>query len=155
LKSCSGFCARLRIDRVGCFTYSEVEGAHANLLPGAVPQRIKEERRARLMAAQEEISRLKLERKIGKTLEVLVDESHGSHAIARSSADAPEIDGIVRVQGNGLRWESSRVCSLPAATRTICTRESPRNRRHSRTLLARFRERRNSVTPSFSVPLRL
>lgn len=55
------------------------------------------------MAAQEEISRLKLERKIGKTLEVLVDESHGSHAIARSSADAPEIDGIVRVQGNGLR----------------------------------------------------
>ena len=73
------FLEEAQLDRVGCFAYSPVEGASANALPGHVPGEIKEERR------------------IGKTLSVLVDEVHADGALARSSADAPEIDGIVHV----------------------------------------------------------
>jgi ribosomal protein S12 methylthiotransferase len=92
-----GFLEEAQLDRVGCFAYSAVEGAAANALPGALPEKVKEERRARFMALQEKISAQRLRRKVGKTLTVLVDEVKADDAIARSSADAPEIDGVVHV----------------------------------------------------------
>jgi ribosomal protein S12 methylthiotransferase len=91
------FLEQAELDRVGCFAYSPVEGAAANALPDPVPEPVKEERRARLMQHQARISARRLERKIGKTLTVLVDEVVAQGAIARSSADAPEIDGVVHV----------------------------------------------------------
>ncbi|HEX4780904.1 MAG TPA: 30S ribosomal protein S12 methylthiotransferase RimO [Usitatibacter sp.] len=93
------FLEEARLDRVGCFAYSPVEGAAANSLEGAVPDEVKEERRARFMRTQEAISAAKLARKVGRRLEVLVDEVEGARAIARSAADAPEIDGVVHVTG--------------------------------------------------------
>jgi len=88
-----------RLDRVGAFTYSEVEGAVANDLPNHVPEDIKQERYERLMALQQDISAQKLQEKVGKTLMVLVDEIDDEEGIAicRSYADAPEIDGHVYV----------------------------------------------------------
>ena len=91
------FLAEARLDRVGCFAYSPVEGAQANGLPHAVPEAVKEERRARFMEAQAAISRGKLAAKVGRAMEVLVDEVQGTKAVARSAADAPEIDGVVRI----------------------------------------------------------
>jgi ribosomal protein S12 methylthiotransferase len=85
------------LDRVGCFEYSPVEGAAANALPGRVPDEVKAERRARFMAVQERVSARRLERRVGTTMRVLVDEVTGAKAVARSSADAPEIDGVVRI----------------------------------------------------------
>ena len=95
------FLDEAQLDRVGCFAYSPVEGAGANALPGPVPEPVKEERRARFMARQEAISAAKLARKVGRTMEVLVDDVQGTTAVARSAADAPEIDGVVRVTGAG------------------------------------------------------
>jgi ribosomal protein S12 methylthiotransferase len=92
------FLEEAQLDRVGCFAYSAVEGAAANALPGHVPEEIKAERRARFMKLQERISARRLERRIGKTLTVLVDEVAAGGAVARSSADAPEIDGVVHVE---------------------------------------------------------
>ena len=88
-----------RLDRVGAFTYSEIEGAAANDLPNPVPEAIKQQRYERLMALQQQISAEKLAEKIGKTLKVLVDEidEEENIAICRSYADAPEIDGHVYV----------------------------------------------------------
>jgi len=93
------FLDEAQLDRVGCFAYSPVEGARANELPGALPEEVKEERRARFMRLQAAISRDKLARKVGRTFDVLVDETAGALAIARSAADAPEIDGVVKVKG--------------------------------------------------------
>jgi ribosomal protein S12 methylthiotransferase len=93
------FLREAELDRVGCFAYSPVEGAKANDLPDAVPEEVKEERRARFMEVQADISREKLRRKVGKTLEILVDAVEGAKTIGRSMADAPEIDGVVRVKG--------------------------------------------------------
>ncbi len=92
------FLAEARLDRVGCFAYSPVEGAKANELPDAVPEEVREERRGRLMQLQEKISAERLQEKVGRTIRVLVDEVTDSHAVARSSADAPEIDGLVYVE---------------------------------------------------------
>ena len=88
-----------RLDRVGCFTYSEIEGAVANELPNPVPENIKQERYERFMAVAQAISEQKLQEKVGKTLTVLVDEIDDEEniAICRSYADAPEIDGHVYV----------------------------------------------------------
>ena len=86
-----------QLDRVGCFAYSPVEGAAANSLPDPVPEEVKEERRARFMAVQEKISVARLSRKVGRRMAVLVDEVQKNRAIARSSADAPEIDGVVYI----------------------------------------------------------
>ena len=94
------FLQQAQLDRVGCFTYSPVSGARANQLPGQVPAEIKEQRKARLMAVQEKISAARLKRKIGTTLQVLVDKVDGEGVVARSAADAPEIDGIVRVNSS-------------------------------------------------------
>jgi ribosomal protein S12 methylthiotransferase len=91
------FLEEAQLDRVGCFAFSPVEGASANALPDALPDEVREERRARFMAAQEKISAQRLKRKVGRTLTVLVDEADGNQAVGRSSADAPEIDGVVHV----------------------------------------------------------
>jgi len=85
------------LDRVGAFAFSPVEGAAANELPGALPEEVREERRLRLMAHQEDISTRRLERRIGQTIQVLVDDVDEEGAIARSMGDAPEIDGVVYV----------------------------------------------------------
>ena len=85
------------LDRVGCFAYSPVEGAAANALPGHVPEEVKQERRARFMTLQEKVSARRLKRRVGKTCTVLVDEVGPEGAVARSNADAPEIDGTVRI----------------------------------------------------------
>jgi len=92
------FLKEAQLDRVGAFTYSPVEGAAANELPDHIPPEVQQERLARLMLLQEEISKERLKRKIGKTFTVLVDEVDEEGAIARSSADAPEIDGLVYVE---------------------------------------------------------
>jgi ribosomal protein S12 methylthiotransferase len=89
------FLKEARLDRVGCFAYSPVEGAAANELPGAVPQEVREERQRRLMELQEDISAELLAAKIGREIEVLVDAVDDEGTIARSAADAPEIDGLV------------------------------------------------------------
>jgi ribosomal protein S12 methylthiotransferase len=89
------FLGQAQLDRVGCFAYSPVEGAAANELPGAVAPEVKESRRARFMEVQADISARKLKARIGRTVPVLVDEP----GIGRSSADAPEIDGVVRFKG--------------------------------------------------------
>jgi ribosomal protein S12 methylthiotransferase len=91
------FLREARLDRVGAFAYSPVAGAKANELPDAVPAEIKEERLERFMEVQAEISAVLLERKIGTRLQVLVDAVDADGAIARAQADAPEIDGIVRI----------------------------------------------------------
>ena len=90
-----------QLDRVGCFAYSPVDGAVANALPDRVPDAIKEERRARFMTAQARISTARLARRIGETMTVLVDSRKGRTAVARSAADAPEIDGTVRIANGG------------------------------------------------------
>jgi len=89
------FLKEAQLDRVGCFAYSPVAGAAANALPDAVPDEVREERRGRLMQAQAAISAARLKAKIGRTLKVIVDEP----GLGRSSADAPEIDGVVRFKG--------------------------------------------------------
>ena len=87
-----------QLDRVGCFTYSAVAGARANELDGAVPEAVKQERWHRFMQTQAEISRLRLQDKVGTTQQVLVDEVNAEAAVARSKADAPEIDGQVLIR---------------------------------------------------------
>jgi ribosomal protein S12 methylthiotransferase len=96
-----GFLRDAQLDRVGCFAYSPVEGAAANALPDPVPEAVKQERRARLMQLQASISAARLRAKVGRTLDVLVDSIDGHVAIARSTADAPEIDGTVRIATAG------------------------------------------------------
>jgi len=96
------FLDEAQLDRVGCFAYSPVDGAKANELPDPVPDEVREERRARFMLAQAKISTARLKAKVGRTMRVLVDENTGriarKGAIARSAADAPEIDGVVRIR---------------------------------------------------------
>ncbi|MBY6223032.1 30S ribosomal protein S12 methylthiotransferase RimO [Ferrimonas balearica] len=88
-----------RLDRVGCFKYSPVEGATANELPDAVDEAVKEERYQRFMAVQARISREKLADRVGQEMLVIVDEIGEDGAIGRSYADAPEIDGRVIIGG--------------------------------------------------------
>ena len=92
------FVEAAEIDRAGCFTYSPVEGAKANELPGALPDDVREERQAEFMKAQERVSKRRLKAKVGKTLKVLIDEVNADGAVARSFADAPEIDGNVFIE---------------------------------------------------------
>jgi ribosomal protein S12 methylthiotransferase len=95
------FLGEAELDRVGCFAYSPVEGAKANELPDVVDGELREERRARLMHLQEEISARRLKRKIGRVVEILVDEVAPGGGVGRSSGDAPEIDGVVHLEGKG------------------------------------------------------
>ena len=94
------FMLQARIDRAGCFAYSPVQGATANELPDPVPQALREERRARFMAVAEEVSAAKLRERVGLTMQVLVDSAPAlgrKGGVGRSYADAPEIDGLVRL----------------------------------------------------------
>jgi ribosomal protein S12 methylthiotransferase len=89
------FLEAAQLDRVGCFAYSPVEGAAANDLPDAVPAEVKTARKEKFMLTQARISARKLKRKVGKTVRALID----APGVGRSSADAPEIDGVVRFKG--------------------------------------------------------
>ena len=94
------FVREAQIDRAGCFAYSDVEGATANELPGMLPMEVREERRSRFMAVVEEVSTARLQRRVGQTMQVLVDKSIGlgkKGGLGRSYADAPEIDGVVHL----------------------------------------------------------
>ena len=94
------FVREAQIDRAGCFAYSAVDGATANLLPGMLPLELREERRSRFMAVAEEVSAQRLRRRVGATMQVLVDSAPSlgkKGAMGRSYADAPEIDGVVRL----------------------------------------------------------
>ena len=94
------FVREAQIDRAGCFAYSPVEGATANSLDGALPEAVRQERRSRFMAVAEEVGTQRLKRRLGATVQVLVDQapSRGRHGgVGRSYADAPEIDGAVRL----------------------------------------------------------
>jgi ribosomal protein S12 methylthiotransferase len=94
-----GFLEEAKLDRVGCFAYSPVEGALANDLPGALSEEVRQERQRQLMELQEDISAELMAAKIGREIEVLVDEVDEEGAMARSKADAPEIDGLVYLDG--------------------------------------------------------
>ncbi len=94
------FMREAQIDRAGCFAYSAVKGAAANDIPGMLPMELREERRARFMAVAEEVSIAKLQRRVGATMQVLVDSAPAlgrKGGVGRSYADAPEIDGTVRL----------------------------------------------------------
>jgi ribosomal protein S12 methylthiotransferase len=94
------FLREAEIDRAGCFAYSPVDGATANELPGMLPQEVREARQARFMAVAEEVSINKLKRRIGSTVQVLVDSAPGNGrkgGVGRCYADAPEIDGVVKL----------------------------------------------------------
>lgn len=93
------FLQEARLDRVGAFAYSPVEGATANEIPGLPPEEVREERRRRLMELQEDISADKLAEKIGREITVLVDAVDEEGVMARTPGDAPEIDGLVYVDG--------------------------------------------------------
>ncbi|MGH8282148.1 MAG: 30S ribosomal protein S12 methylthiotransferase RimO, partial [Gammaproteobacteria bacterium] len=93
------FIRQAELDRVGCFSYSPVDGAEANALPDWVPAEVAEERRRVFMQTQAEISAQRLLRFLGRELQVLVDGVGDGTAVARSFADAPEIDGVVRITG--------------------------------------------------------
>ena len=88
-----------QLDRVGCFTYSPVDGARANALPDHVDPEIAEERLERFMNVQARISEERLAKKVGKSIDILIDEVTEEGAVGRSSADAPEIDGLVFIDG--------------------------------------------------------
>ena len=108
-----------KLDRVGCFEYSPVEGAAANdLRQPAVPPAVKQERRERFMELAAEISAEKLQQKIGRSMRVLVDRADADGATARSAGDAPEIDGVVRIHdAKGLAagdWANVRISGASA-----------------------------------------
>lgn len=93
------FLSEAQMDRVGCFAYSPVKGALANELPDSVPEAIKQERLARFMEHQAQISAARLQRRVGRIETVLIDEVVAEGAVARSQSDAPEIDGQVFIDG--------------------------------------------------------
>jgi ribosomal protein S12 methylthiotransferase len=94
------FVREAKIDRAGCFAYSPVKGALANDIPGMLPEALRQERQARFMKVQEEVSIAKLKDRVGQTLQVLIDQASSGGkqgAVGRSYADAPEIDGVVKL----------------------------------------------------------
>ena len=105
------FLKAAQLDRVGAFMYSPVDGAVANSLPNPIPPELQQERLARLMALQEKISAQRLAQKIGKTIQVLIDEADKQGAVARSHADAPEIDGLVYIE-NGQSLKQGDVVTV-------------------------------------------
>jgi ribosomal protein S12 methylthiotransferase len=98
------FLEAAQLDRVGCFTYSAVDGAQANELPNPVDERDKLDRQERVYEIQSEISRARLDRFVGERMRILVDDVQGPGATGRTMFDAPEIDGVVHVSGaSGVR----------------------------------------------------
>lgn len=106
------FIDEAQLDRVGCFTYSAVDGAQANALENPVDEAIKQARLETFMALQAEISANKLQRKIGQTLDVIIDEIGDNGAIGRSKADAPEIDGAVHILGDTRSMQSGQIVQV-------------------------------------------
>ena len=96
------FIQEAQLDRVGCFAYSPVEGAAANALPDPVPEEVKQDRLQRFMEIQAEISRDKLALQVGRAMTVLIDEVQEGRIVARGPGDAPEVDGLVIIDGG---WE--------------------------------------------------
>ena len=96
------FIQEAQLDRVGCFAYSPVEGAAANALPDPVPEELKQDRLQRFMEIQADISRDKLAMQVGREMVVLIDEVQQGRIIARGPGDAPEVDGLVIIDGD---WE--------------------------------------------------
>ena len=96
------FIQEAQLDRVGCFAYSPVEGAAANALPDPVPEEVKQDRLQRFMEIQAEISRDKLALQVGRAMTVLIDEVQEGRIVARGPGDAPEVDGLVIIDGD---WE--------------------------------------------------
>ena len=96
------FIQEAQLDRVGCFAYSPVDGAAANALPDPVPEAVKQDRLERFMEIQAEISRDKLAMQVGRAMTVLIDEVQEGRIIARGPGDAPEVDGLVIIDGD---WE--------------------------------------------------
>ncbi len=92
------FIEEARIDRAGCFTYSDVEGAAANDLPDPVPEEVREERYHRFMQTQMRISAEQLAARVGTTMDVIIDSVDDSTAVGRTKGDAPEIDGVVDIE---------------------------------------------------------
>jgi len=110
------FIREAEIDRAGCFAYSPVEGATANELPGMLPAEVREARRARFMEVAEEVSAKRLERRVGQTMQVLVDKAIGlgkKGGIARTYADAPEIDGVVHLLPPEKRSQGHDLVGVP------------------------------------------
>ena len=93
------FLREAQLDRVGAFAYSPVEGARANDLPDPVPENIKQERLARFMEVQGEISAARLKARIGNEYQVVIDSVDAEGAVGRTYADAPEVDGLVHLNG--------------------------------------------------------
>ena len=91
------FLRQAQLDRVGCFAYSPVQGAAANGLPDPVPEPVREERKARLMQVQAEVSRARLQARVGRIEQVLIDQATPEGGIGRTRFEAPEIDGTVRL----------------------------------------------------------
>ena len=91
------FIKEAKLDRVGCFKYSAVEGAAANELDNPVPEEVKEDRWHRFMTLQQEISAERLQQRVGQSIDVMIDEIGADGAVGRSKGDAPEIDGVVYV----------------------------------------------------------
>lgn len=114
------FIEEAQLDRVGVFAYSPVEGAKANLLDNPVPEEVKEERRARLMALQESISLRRNQAKVGRVMDVIIDEVDDEGMVARSKADAPEIDGNVFVPLPGGHGPKPKVGDLIAVEIDDC-----------------------------------
>lgn len=117
------FIAQAQIDRAGCFAYSPVDGAAANALPGALPEAERQARRSRFMALAEQVSVARLERRIGQTLRVLVDQASSlgrKGGVGRSAADAPEIDGVVHLLPPEKRSKTLRVGEFTQA-RVVAT----------------------------------
>ena len=116
--------AEARLDRVGCFKYSPVAGAAANALPDPVPDEVKQERYERFMELAREISTGKLAAKVGRRMRVLVDSVDEGGATARSAADAPEIDGVVRIRPRGDLspgdWADVEITGADAYDLTAC-----------------------------------
>ena len=108
------FLREAELDRVGCFAYSPVEGASANALEGALPEAVREARQAEVMQVQQAISRARLERKLGTVQRVLIDSVGPEGVIARSAADAPEIDGVVRIEPAHASDQRSEGQAMPA-----------------------------------------
>jgi ribosomal protein S12 methylthiotransferase len=105
------FIRQAQLDRVGCFAYSPVQGAAANDLPDAVPEAVREERKARLMQTQAEVSRGRLADRIGRIEQVVIDQTTPEGGIGRTRFEAPEIDGVVRVAADqplqmGMRYNA-------------------------------------------------
>ena len=95
------FLTTAQLEKVGCFKYSEVDGAHSNDLPDHVSEDIKEERFHRFMQHQQAISQTKLQQKVGKIMPVVIDEINRKFLVGRTKYDAPDIDGLVYIKNNG------------------------------------------------------